>query len=161
MIFRFVCDYLLTIFWRFVWDSCHSCDPVFRWQEGHEEPWATFTAKMAVGMGQMETKVFPATFPEDFEVRNQQEGCEGWYGPHPELQASTEYHVPTTKVGSPMAGSRKAGTLHRLVGTTLEVSQAQDSSSRILNYRLTQSHKNSYSVRGVALQCKLRGVCKV
>lgn len=38
-------------------------------QEGHDEPWATFTEKMAVGMGQMETKVFPATFPEDFEVR--------------------------------------------------------------------------------------------
>ncbi|CAM9746151.1 unnamed protein product [Pylaiella littoralis] len=37
-------------------------------KEGHEEPWATFTAKMAVGMGQMETKVFPATFPEDFEI---------------------------------------------------------------------------------------------
>lgn len=37
-------------------------------QEGHQEPWATFTEKMAVGMGQMETKVFTATFPEDFEV---------------------------------------------------------------------------------------------
>lgn len=38
-------------------------------QEGHAEPWATFTEKMAVGMGQMETKVFPAMFPEDFEVQ--------------------------------------------------------------------------------------------
>ncbi|CAM9269882.1 unnamed protein product [Ectocarpus fasciculatus] len=37
-------------------------------KEGHPEPWATFATKMAVGMGQMETKVFPATFPEDFEV---------------------------------------------------------------------------------------------
>eukprot|EP00903_Cladosiphon_okamuranus_P013286 g12385.t1 len=37
-------------------------------KEGHDEPWATFTEKMAVGMGQMETKVFPATFPDDFEV---------------------------------------------------------------------------------------------
>ncbi|CAM9687241.1 unnamed protein product [Ectocarpus sp. 12 AP-2014] len=37
-------------------------------KEGHPEPWATFATKMAVGMGQMETKVFPATFPEDFEI---------------------------------------------------------------------------------------------
>lgn len=41
---------------------------LLRAQEGQSEPWNTFATKLAVGMGQMETKVFPATFPEDFEV---------------------------------------------------------------------------------------------
>ncbi len=48
--------------------SWHTGVALGKHQEGHPEPWATFTEKMAVGMGQMETKVFPATFPEDFEV---------------------------------------------------------------------------------------------
>ncbi|CAN0255631.1 unnamed protein product [Discosporangium mesarthrocarpum] len=38
-------------------------------KEGQGEPWDTFTNKIAVGMGQMETKVFPASFPSDFKVR--------------------------------------------------------------------------------------------
>lgn len=62
-----------TCFWpgfgRVALGSCCLRGVTEKNQEGHPEPWATFATKMAVGMGQMETKVFPATFPEDFEVR--------------------------------------------------------------------------------------------
>ncbi|CAN0001470.1 unnamed protein product [Ascophyllum nodosum] len=37
-------------------------------KEGHTDPWNTFSSKIAVGMGQMETKVFPVLFPNDFEI---------------------------------------------------------------------------------------------
>lgn len=45
----------------------HACVFCFH-QEGQPAPWNTFVEKMAVGMGQMETKVFPVDFPGDFEV---------------------------------------------------------------------------------------------
>ncbi|CAM9458071.1 unnamed protein product [Choristocarpus tenellus] len=41
-------------------------------KEDQEEPWVTFSRKIAVGMGQMETKVFPASFPMSFEVSSLQ-----------------------------------------------------------------------------------------
>ena len=85
--------------------------PDGRSQEGLEAPWNTFATKMAVGMGQMETKVFPAMFPDDFEA-----SVEALLRAETLLVVETHCYIPHQQFPSPGRNTREDRPPHVLTG---------------------------------------------